>query len=308
MAPSRSESVALWPRPANQALTTVQLSRLCALARDNAGLDLHEGKRELVQARIAHRMRRLACATVDEYLRVLDGAQGADELVHFLDAITTNYTSFFREDDHFGLLTELVRQRVAAGQTRLRFWSAGCSSGQEPVSMAIAVAEAVGDAAVDARVLATDVCTSALQVGRAGRYTAESLRRVPSRLRSRWFVRREGADDLARSWAVRPELLEQIAYKRLNLARPPFPMPGPLDAIFCRNVMIYLRNDVRQALLWEFERLLAPHGLLLLGHAETLVGVRTSLGLVGPAAYSASPSLDVAADRPRSGWWGGERR
>lgn len=243
-------------------------------------------------------MQALGCATVDGYLKVLEGPAGDSEVVHFLDAITTNFTSFFREADHFELLSAVVRQRLAAGHTRLRLWSAGCSTGEEPVTMAITVAQAAAGRPFDLRILATDLCTDALAAGRRAHYREDALRDVDPRVRRRWFVptgeRVRGCPTLA----PLPELRECIVYKRLNLATPPFPMPGPLDAIFCRNVMIYLHTAVRQALLVEFERLVAADGLVLLGHAETLVGLRTRLRPVAAAAYRlAGARPDFAASR-----------
>ena len=252
------------------------------IAYEKAGIDLRSGKEALVSSRIARRLRELGLATEREYLEHLGTDPSGDELVAFLDAISTNFTSFYREPVHFQLLTQVAQAAVASRQRRLRFWSAASSSGEEPYSMAIALSGALGSAAkdLDLRILATDISTRVLGRAQAGVYTREQVEPVPQPLREQSFERTaQGA------FRVKEHLREWVSFRRLNLAQPPFPMQGPLDLVFCRNVMIYFDQTVRERLVQDIERLLRPGGLLLIGHTESLQGLRTGLQLVQPSVY-----------------------
>ena len=251
-----------------------------ALAYDQAGIALRDGKEALVEARIAKRLRALGLASAEEYLEYLGADAGGEELVQFLDAISTNFTSFYREPDHFEHLGAYLAERLAEGADRLRIWCAAASTGEEPYTLAITAAEALSGRDVDWKLLATDLSTRVLAAAKAGRYEARQVDRVPPRLRERYF-RRAGPD----AFEAVPELKRPISFARLNLAKPPFPMRGPFDAVFCRNVMIYFDSPGRQALIAEIERLLRPGGLLFIGHSETLSGLDTGLRLVRPSEY-----------------------
>jgi len=239
----------------------------------------------LVSARIAKRIRALGLAGERDYLRYLESGRSADELVEFLDVISTNFTRFFRESDHFELLGAAVKERTAQGRRRLRFWSAACSSGEEPYSMAITINESVGSRKVDARILATDISGCALGRARAGVYSQEAVESVGPQHRARYFNKKRKSTLVQPEYEVKAALKEKIVFKRLNLAAPPFPMQGPLDAVFCRNVLIYFDKQVRQRLLGGIEPLLAPGGLLIIGHAESLSGLSTRLQLLRPSVY-----------------------
>jgi len=252
------------------------------IAYTQAGIHLREGKAALVQARLAKRLRELGLQSEEEYLDRLRGRDGRDEIVLFLDAISTNFTKFFREPDHFDLLREDVEAAVAAGQRRFRFWCAGCASGEEPYTVAMTVHDLL--ATSDWKVLATDLSTRALARAQAGVYGDEEVADVPSRFRER-FLARERAKDGASTWAVSPRLRERIVFRRLNLARRPYPMSGPLDAVFCRNVMIYFDRPMRAGLVAEVERLVKPGGRFFIGHSETLNGVETGLHVERPSVY-----------------------
>lgn len=258
--------------------------RFREIAHRQAGIDLRPGKEILLGTRIAKRIRALGLSDEAEYLAFLERDESGEELVRFLDVISTNFTSFFREADHFETIAAHVRERLAHGQRRFRFWSAACSSGEEPYSLAIVLAELCGDPEIDWRILATDISTGMLERAQAAVYGPEALARVPRHLRERHFEEVEGG------MRVRPTLRERVVFKRLNLALPPFPMHGPIDAVLCRNVMIYFDKAVRQRLVREIERLLAPGGLLLTGHAESLSGLATSLTVVRPSVYVKQPT------------------
>jgi chemotaxis protein methyltransferase CheR len=193
-------------------------------------------------------------------------------------------TGFYREPGHFGFVSAAVREWLAQGQRRFRFWSAACSSGEEPLSLAMTLLEACNGLDVDTRVLATDISTQVLDKCNEAVYRADRMRPVPARQRERWFVRERGADGETQ-YRARPQLTEMVLYRRLNLSVPPFPMRGPMDAIFCRNVMIYFDDTVRRALLSEIHRLLRPGGFLFVGHAESLTGMMSPLKSVRPSIY-----------------------
>ena len=255
------------------------------LAYQQAGIAIRENKEALVSARVAKRVRSLGLAGPKEYLDYLRADGSGEEMIQFLDAISTNFTSFYRESDHFEILSEHVRRRLTRGRDRLRIWCAASSSGEEPYTLAMTVAQAAEGANVDWRILATDISVRVLEAASRGEYELSKLANVPKPLRARFFESAEGRGGGEAVLRVRPELRERLVFKRLNLARPPFPMAGQLDAVFCRNVMIYFDLEVRTRLILEIERLLLPCGLLAIGHAETLNGIPTSLKMLKPSVY-----------------------
>jgi chemotaxis protein methyltransferase CheR len=252
------------------------------IAYAQAGIHLREGKAALVQARLAKRLRELGLRSEEEYLQRLRGRDARDEIVLFLDAISTNFTKFFREPDHFDLLREDVAAALLAGQRRFRIWCAGCATGEEPYTVAMVVHDLL--TAVDWKILATDLSTRALARAQAGLYGDEEIADVPARHRER-FLKRERGENGASTWSVSPALRERIVFRRLNLARHPYPMTGPLDAVFCRNVMIYFDRPMRATLVGEVERLVKPGGRFFIGHSETLNGIDTTLRVERPSIY-----------------------
>ncbi len=254
------------------------------LAFRQAGIVLKDGKESLLTSRIAKRQRALGLSSAREYLAYLEADASGEELVSFLDVITTNFTHFMRESEHFDHLGREVKAWAAAGQRRMRFWSAASSSGEEPYSMALTILEALGGAPVDVKILATDLSTVVLAKAREGVYEPRALEPLPKAVVLRHFDKVEVDGELRLQANAR--LRNLVVFKRLNLSTPPFPMQGPLDAVFCRNVMIYFGTDVRQRLVAEAERLLKPGGFLAIGHAETLTGLRSQLKSVRPSVYA----------------------
>jgi len=269
------------------------------IAYTRAGIRLSAGKETLVGARVAKRLRVLGLPNPKAYLEYLMSDGEGEEIVHFLDVISTNFTSFFREEVHFALLAEFVERRVREGHSRLRFWSAASSSGEEPYTMALVIANALNGAKVDWRILATDISTRILDKAREGRYPASSLAKVPKHLRCKYFslVGDKHADDP--TYEVVDSLRSHVVFRRLNLSAPPFPMPGPVDAVFCRNVMIYFDQRVRQGLISGIERLLASDGLFMIGHSETLNGLNSRFRVLQPSVYALS-SISVAPKKRAS--------
>jgi len=257
--------------------------RFRQLVYEKSGIALGPGKEALVSARVSRRLRVLGIDSYEAYLRRLMHDQSGDEIAQLLDAISTNVTSFFREPSHFEFLARAMTEWLAAGQRRFRVWSAACSVGEEPYSMAITMLQAAQGSDPDVKILATDISTRVLETCRRGTYQQERLNTVPRALRERYFT--YDCSQNPPRYTVKNPLRKRIVFRRLNLSAPPFPMHGPLDAIFCRNVMIYFDKVVRARLLQELQRLLRPGGYLMVGHAETLTGMVTELKNVRPSIY-----------------------
>lgn len=260
-------------------------NRFRDIAYTKAGISLGDQKKELVSARVAKRLRALNIDDVSKYLMFLESSENGEELIHFLDAISTNFTHFMRESTHFELLGNEIDHWRMGAKHRVRIWCAASSSGEEPYSIAITVLESYKKELPDIRILATDINTTVLKKARAGEYSSKSIDVFSYPQRSNYFDLLTTNRQEDRLYQVKGFVRELITFKRLNLAHPPFPMNGPLDVVFCRNVMIYFDRDVRQRLISEIERLLAVDGLLIIGHSETLSGVQTGLKAVKPSVY-----------------------
>ncbi|MBD3317811.1 MAG: methyltransferase domain-containing protein [Chitinivibrionales bacterium] len=248
-----------------------------------SGIHLNDKKEALVSARVAKRMRRLGFSDHRHYLNYIVDDESGTEIVHLLDAVSTNLTHFFREDHHFKFLAEELSAWHASGQRRFRIWSAGCSTGEEPYSIAVTVLETLEGRNADIRILATDLCTEVLGKAIAGEYSTKKMEKVPGGLRSKYFTKKGRGE--AAVYNVGDRLKSMILFKRLNLSVVPYPMSGPMDAVFCRNVMIYFDNQVRRKLLQEFYRLLKPGGCLMVGHAESLTGMLSGFKTIKPSLY-----------------------
>lgn len=261
-----------------------EFARFREIVYDASGIALGEGKESLVSARIGKRMRQLGLEDFGNYLELLGSDSQGEEMVHMLDSISTNVTSFFREREHFEFITECVTRWRGEGQARFRFWSAASSSGEEPYSLAMTLAECGQGPGTDTRILGTDLSTRILAAARAGIYPIAKIDGLPKGYASRWFE--TAPEAAAPSLAVKAELKSLVSFQRLNLAQPPFPMRGPFDIILVRNVMIYFDNATREALIRECHRLLRPGGFLLVGHAESLNGLKTDFACVRPSIYA----------------------
>ncbi len=260
-----------------------EFSVIAAIMRRVAGIELHERKRALVEARINRRLRVLGLKSYREYLARLEADADGSELIQLIDAISTNVTSFFREPDHFYLLARETAGWLSAGRRRLRFWSAACSSGEEPYSLAMTLAEVPAARGADIRILATDISTRVLSLAVKGNYRESMLAAVPAAQRRAWF--RSSGDGPDRLYRVSDELKRMIMFRRLNLNRTPYPIRGIFDAVLCRNVMIYFGQELRRRIVAEMSRLVRPGGYLLIGHAETLLGIEDGFEFVRPSVY-----------------------
>jgi chemotaxis protein methyltransferase CheR len=256
--------------------------RLRRIVREHTGIDLGEHKRLLCQTRLARRLRALGLSRFEDYLRELD-RPGSGEHAELVNAITTNVTAFFREPHHFELLASRVLPGLAAdpARTRLRLWSAGCSSGEEPWSMAMVLDEARLPARWDVKILATDIDTDVLARARDGVYTADRLAHVGESRRQRYFSRGGGRSG---AWQIAEPLRERVAFRALNLFAA-WPMRRPFDVIFCRNVIIYFDEASKQQLVRRFVDALSPGGYLCLGHSESLLHGVDGLQPCGQTSY-----------------------
>ncbi|HMM76003.1 MAG TPA: protein-glutamate O-methyltransferase CheR [Gammaproteobacteria bacterium] len=251
---------------------------------EHAGINLGEAKRELVYGRIARRLRALGMRSFDDYCRLLEEAPDG-EIGNFINAITTNLTAFFREEHHFDFLREtLIPAWLARGsRPRVRIWSAGCSTGEEPYSLAMTLREHMpASALADVAILATDIDTNVLAHAEAGVYDAARVENLPRARLQQWFKR--GRGDNADRVRVVPELQQLIRFRQLNLMQD-WPVKGPLDLIVCRNVVIYFDKPTQRRLFARFADKLAPRGHLIIGHSETLYNVSEAFELVGRTVY-----------------------
>lgn len=233
---------------------------------EECGIVLKEAKKDLVYSRISRRIRALKLANFRQYISYLD-ANKEREFTEFINAITTNLTAFFREPHHFEFLTQKVVSELkqhCAHSKRVRIWSAGCSTGMEPYSIAMTLAPHF-DASWDLKILATDLDTNVLDTAKAGVYDRDTITGLDGDLLKNWFLKTPHAE----KFKVKPAVAELITFKQLNLLKE-WPMRGPFDVIFCRNVVIYFDHVTKLNLFKRFGQYLAPHGYLILGHSETM--------------------------------------
>jgi chemotaxis protein methyltransferase CheR len=266
--------------------------RISRLVYDTTRILLPPGKEEMVRSRLLRRVRATGSDSFDAYVDLVATPAGVDEARLLLDLLTTNKTSFWRESDHFEWVRAVVLPAIREGMLPRTLWSAGCSSGEEPYTLA-ALAAATG-ASESIRILATDYSLRALETARRGCYSAESLEEVPMEIRRTLMAASGAASGAAAGrrvpgpWQVAPPVRHHVHFAPLNLMAP-WPMRGPFATIFCRNVMIYFDKATQQDLVARFSTLLAPGGYLCIGHAESLHGIAGDLTYVQPAIYRKTP-------------------
>ena len=277
--------------PGELKLTEAEFRQISDLAYQRFGLDLKRGKEALVAARLGKKLRKLGFQTFAEYHRhVLADATG-DALIELIDALTTNHTSFLRERAHFEFLARAVNEEFREIST-LRVWSAACSSGEEPYSIAMCLADAMAKTpARQFRILATDISTRVLATAERGVYPVGRFDDVPEPWRHAYLLRGRGESD--GFYKVKPQLVQKVEFARLNLIEP-FPARQPFHVIFCRNVMMYFDKPTQQSIVQRLAGCLERGGYLLVGHSESLTGVEHALEYVRPATYR--------NQKPGSGW------
>jgi len=266
-------------------LSQAEFERLRELVRTHTGIALSDAKRQLVYGRLARRLRALKLSTFAEYIRVIEAGEGA-ELEEFTNAITTNLTSFFREPHHFDYLGRELLPVLARrpGLRRLRLWCCAASTGEEPYSIAIVLREA-GELLYgwDVKLLATDLDSSVLATGQSGVYAQERFCGMERRRMERFFDQGCGAQQ--GRLRARDELRRLITFKQLNLMHE-WPMRGPFDVIFCRNVVIYFDKETQRGLFARLAPLQRPGDLLFLGHSESLLQVSEAWTSQGRTVYT----------------------
>jgi len=271
--------------PPGSSMAPAVFQRFARLAYDKAGIAIKPEKEALVHARVAKRIRALSLESAERYIDLLESDPTGEELTQFLDLISTHFTSFFREPDHFQLLEEEAKRWAAEGRRRVRIWSAASSTGEEPYSMAMTLLDIPSLAGADWRILATDIAESTLAEARAGRYPLSRVEPIPAAKRKRHVAPVAGPGAGQGLHEVSAAVRQRVVFQKLNLAAPPYPMRGPLDVVFCRNVLIYFDQPTRARLLAEVERLVAPGGLLCIGHTETLNGVKSRFRMIRPSVF-----------------------
>ena len=255
--------------------TEDDFKKIAQILHSHAGIALAEGKAALVYSRLAKRLRSLGLRSFREYCALVEDKQGVDERQAMMAALTTNVTRYFREPHHFDHLRDVVMPKLVDRARRggqIRLWSAACSNGQEPYSMAITVLQALPEAAnLDVKILATDIDPNMVAEGRAGIYREDAITPVPLDLRRKWFKKAAGG-----AWEVADELRTLVSFKELNLIGD-WPMKGKFDVIFCRNVVIYFDEPTQERIWSRFAPLLEPGGTLYIGHSERVSGPGASL-------------------------------
>ena len=269
------------------ALTNRNFKQLAAIVRQRTGIVLSDHKREMVYGRLARRLRSLGLESFSDYCALLEGREGKDEIGNLINAITTNLTKFYREPHHFAHLSDKVLRPAAKRWSRgerfgLRIWSAGCSSGEEPYTIAFCIAAAVPDfQRRDIKILATDLDSNMLEIGKAGIYPADATGQIPDAQRRKHLL--ACADQPGRLRVSEP-LRSLISFRQLNLFET-WPLRRRYGAIFCRNVMIYFDGEAKKHLVSRFKERLESGGFLYLGHSESLLGSEPGLSPAGPTAY-----------------------
>ena len=261
-----------------------------AFIHELVGIQLPRAKKVMLEARLQKRLKTLGIGTFEEYRRYVFSPEGqAAELIHLIDVVTTNKTDFFREPGHFDFLTrnalpKIVKHRGTVFSEPLRVWSAGCSSGEEPYTLAMVLAEFAAEHR-DFRfsILASDISTRVLETARKAIYPEERTSDIPLNVKKKYLLRsKDRSSQLVR---ICPQLRSRIAFRRINFMDGDLGISEKMDIIFCRNVIIYFDKAMQQNLMEKFHRQLRPGGYLFLGHSETLNGLDVDFAAVGSTVY-----------------------
>lgn len=267
---------------------SADFERVRKLLYQHAGISLSDHKKDMVYSRLARRLRANNIRSFSEYLDFVESERG-EEWEAFVNALTTNLTSFFREAHHFPLLAEHI---LSLNKRPIRLWCSAASTGEEPYTMAMTVIDAFGTFKPPVEIVATDIDTNVLDKAKAGVYPIERVEKLQEDIVKRFFLK--GVGRYEGQVRVRRELMELIEFRQLNLLAPRWPVNGPFDAIFCRNVMIYFDKDTQYKILKRFIPLLEPHGLLYAGHSESFYQALDIFRLRGKSVYELTPQAREA--------------
>ncbi len=268
-------------------LTDQDYKKFCELVYKQVGIKLTEAKKSMVEARLHKRMRSLNMGTYRQYMHFLFSSEGMEsELINLIDAVTTNTTHFFRENQHFEYLKKNILPQWLAKNglyRRMNFWSAGCSTGMEPYTIAIVLNEfAKANKGFEFSILGTDISTKVLKEAMNAVYPLDRISSVPQPLKERYMLRGKGRQ--AGKVRLSKEIRDQVEFRRLNFMEE-FSFKTPFDIIFCRNVVIYFDRSTQERLFNKLARSLKPKGNLLIGHSESMAGMNVPLRLVAPTIY-----------------------
>jgi chemotaxis protein methyltransferase CheR len=257
---------------------SADFERIRKLIYDHAGIVLSPAKQDMVYSRLARRLRSCGDRTFAQYLNRL--GRDRSEWETFVNSLTTNLTSFFRESHHFDILSEQLKQ--VKDRRTLRVWCCAASTGEEPYSLAITACEAFASLTPPVEIVASDIDTAVLASGEKGAYRRDRVERMSSAYLSRYFTH---SDADGGTWTVRPELRHLVGFRRINLLSPTWAVQGPFDAIFCRNVMIYFDKPTQYGILKRFVPMLRPEGRLYAGHSESFMHAADILRSLGRTVY-----------------------
>ena len=279
------------PLAVEQAVGDAEFAFFRDLVHSRSGIALKECKRSLVAARLGRRLRALGLGSFAEYRRFLETSDpSGNELALMINCMTTNKTSFFREGKHFALLKDSIFAAVRAGRKTYRVWSAACSTGEEPYSIAMTAFAAAP--AIEVCILASDLDTEVLESAQQAVYPMEALDQLEDSARRRYFLRGRGESE---GWVqVKPAVRRLVTFRHINLIAEPWPIRTHFDAIFCRNVIIYFDRQTQARLFGRLARCLAAGGLLFIGHAETLFWLDELFVPLDHSVYRARHSVPAA--------------
>jgi chemotaxis protein methyltransferase CheR len=270
-------------------LSPALFKKFADLAYHHAGITLKTGKESLVSSRVRRRTVALKLTGPEAYLEFLEQDGSGREIVHFLDAISTNVTSFFREPEHFQMLAERFAEKKREGVRRMRFWSAASSSGEEPYTLAMLLAQhAARTPGFDFAILGTDISSRMLQHARRAVYDVERIEPVPQELRVKYLLR--SRDRRRPQVRIAPELRRRVVFHPLNFMDRDYRVKDTFDVVFCRNVLIYFDKATQAEVVRRLARHLRPDGYLFVGHSESLAGLDVPFTARGNAVYRHTPS------------------
>ncbi|GAC1410848.1 MAG: chemotaxis protein methyltransferase [Burkholderiaceae bacterium] len=271
--------------------TTEDFERVRALIHKRAGIALAQSKQEMVYSRLARRLRAVGTSSFSQYLNDLEGRGNANEWEAFTNALTTNLTAFFREAHHFPILAEHLKKATGP----IEIWCSAASTGEEPYSIAMTACEVFNSLTPPVTIIATDIDTNVLSAAADGVYGMDRLDKLAPERARRFFQKGRGAQEgYAR---IRPELRRMVTFRALNLLADGWPVNGPFDVIFCRNVMIYFDKPTQGRILTRFAPLMKPDGLLFAGHSENFLYVCDAFTLRGKTVYEVDRSMKKTSSR-----------
>ncbi len=264
----------------NKTMEQKQFEKLKHIIHKESGIYLGPDKITLLANRLRKRMRALSLSNTEEYLEIIETDASGEELVALIDVVSTNHTFFYRERQHFDFLKKSLIERSPKASSDIKLWCAASSSGEEPYSLAITLSEAMKARKGSFKILATDICTRVLREASDGVYQLDQLNELSPAELKEYFI------PLTNNFfKVNSSLRQSILFKRMNLSQFPYPLKGNFDYIFCRNVMIYFRDDLKEQIIERFTKLLKPGGYLVLGNSESIARLKHDLKTVGTSIY-----------------------